>query len=731
MAGLAVRLLGTFQVMQGEQPITGFESDKVRALLAYLAVESGSPHRRESLAGLLWSESTDRAARTNLRHVLADLRQTINDHEASPPFLHITRQTIQFNTESDYELDVTRFGLLSQIHTTTAACVAQWQDAAILYQGPFLPDFSLPGSPAFEEWLLLHRERLAHEMLALLQRLIRHYEAGGDYAEALTYAWQLVELEPWLEEGHQHLMRLLALTGQRSLALAQYQTCRRLLAESVQAEPAPETVNLYRRILSGVLGQPTEHQRKRKTQPFSPQPYNLPVQLTPFIGREEEVAQIVARLLDPDCRLLTLVGAGGSGKTRIAVAATQQLFTDPPAASIFPEGIYFVPLVALNSRDSLISAIARGLDYTFYHGPDPKIQLLDLIREKRLLLLLDNFEHLLEGTSLITEILLAAPGVKVLVTSRLALDLYEEWLYPVAGMPIFAPAHSPEQTTGSLPEADVGKQAGSALQLFAHCARHVRPDYDLTLEREPAIRICRLVEGLPLGIELAAAWLNVLPAQKIAQEIERSFDFLTGRQHDMPERHQSMRAVFEQSWQLLSQVEQQVLRCLSVFRGDFLPEAVQAIIPDATLEILAGLIEKSLFTLTGEGRYHIHELLRQFATEKSRAEPAEQAETQDRHRRYFLAFLHQQENILRGQGQKEALTAISREIENIRVAWNRAVDQQVVAEVDEALGCLYNFYYTRSRYQEGEEVFKYAIDHLPHRRYWANFWLAMAHFAWL
>jgi DNA-binding SARP family transcriptional activator len=250
MARLSIRLFGSFEVTLEGEPVTGFASDKVRALLAYLVAESDCPHRREALAGLLWPEYPESSARASLRRALANLRMVIGDRQASPPFLSISRQTVQFNCVKDAWCDVTAF-----THSLEAAQSSQaidpLEEAAELYRGSFLEGFSLGDSVAFEEWLLLQRERLRREALAALRRLATHHEAQGEYGKALPYARQQVDLEPWQEEAQRQLMRLLTLNGQRGLAVAQYEACRRTLADQLSVEPADETTWLYEQIRDG------------------------------------------------------------------------------------------------------------------------------------------------------------------------------------------------------------------------------------------------------------------------------------------------------------------------------------------------------------------------------------------------------------------------------------------------------------------------------------------------
>lgn len=256
MARLTFSLLGTFQATRDGEPISGFESDKVRALLAYLVIESNQSHRREKLAGLFWPERPDREARANLRYALSNLRKVVGDRDAAVPVLCATRQTIQFIPGDEIWVDALVFqDLVSKYPAAQDENqLLELREAVELYRGEFLEGFSLADSPGFSEWLLIEREKLKRQVLAALRLLSSSYEQNGNYELALNFAWQQVELEPWQEEAHRQVMRLLAASGQRSAALAQYEACRQALAEELEVEPAPETTRLYEQIRDGTWG---------------------------------------------------------------------------------------------------------------------------------------------------------------------------------------------------------------------------------------------------------------------------------------------------------------------------------------------------------------------------------------------------------------------------------------------------------------------------------------------
>ena len=429
-------------------------------------------------------------------------------------------------------------------------------------------------------------------------------------------------------------------------------------------------------------------------------PHNLPTSTTPFVGREVELANLAQLLVDPQVRLVTITGPGGMGKTSLALAAAAKQRENTSGHTIFPHGLYFVPLAPLADSNTIVSAIAEAIGFTFYEGAPPQQQLLDTLREKQLLLILDNFEHLLEGATLVDALLQNAPGVKVLATSRERLNRQSEHLLRLAGMD-FPDWETPEDAA-----------AYSAVQLFLQSARRVQPDYTLSgLDLAPIARICRLVQGLPLGIVLAAAWLELLSAEEIAQEISHSLDFLETDMADVPERQRSIRAVFDYSWRLLNAEEQTIFPRLSVFRAGFSREAAQAI-TGASLRTLLALVNKSLLHRTPEGRFEIHELLRQYAAAHLAAQTADESTTRQQHSQFYLTFLQQRESILERAGQMKALQEIDLERENVRMGWEWAVAQLQLSWLIQALPALMTYMLRRGRYAEGATLTTHLNQHL-------------------
>jgi predicted ATPase/DNA-binding SARP family transcriptional activator len=684
MSRLSVFLLGPFRAAIDGQPVTGFRSDKVRALMAYLAVELDRPHRRESLAGLLWPDYPERSARAHLRVALTNLRQVIGDHQARPPFLLISRQTIQFHQGSDAWVDATAFRTLLQSSQPTTE---QMVEAVDLYRGEFLAGFSLADSPPFEEWALLTREQFHRLVIETLDHLANSLEQRGECERALVHAWRQVDLDPWREKAHRQVMRLLAQTGQRSAALAQYRHCRRVLREELGVDVSEETRQLYEKLKRG-KGLPGASARRPR--------HNLPAQTTSFEGREEELAEIDQLLSNPSCRLLTLVGPGGIGKTRLALEAAAQKIRN------YKDGVYFVPLARLSSAQFVVSGIASALSFTpdkDASNLDTKTQLLEYLGERTVLLLMDSFEHLIQGCHLLPDILEHAPNVRLLVTSREQLGLRGEWVKELQGMRY----------------PDIGDQvsieAYDALKLFATRARQSDSGFTLSADELPHVNhICRLVEGMPLGIELAAAWVSVLSCREIAREIEQSIDILAAPARELPDRHRSLRAAFDHSWKLLTEEARSGFRKLSVFRGGFSREAAMAV-AEVDLALLGELVHKSLLRRNAQGRYEIHELLRQYAAEKLDALPEERRNVRERHSRYYVEFLSAREPDLFGERLPEIRDEIRTEMENVRAGVHWAVAHWSEGEAREALA-RFDAVFLAQGWYEGKEAFAAIVQAL-------------------
>jgi predicted ATPase/DNA-binding SARP family transcriptional activator len=714
MAQLKLRVLGRFEAFEAGKPITKFETNKIRALLAYLAVEASQVHSRESLMGLLWPDSPQSAAMESLRHALATLRKTVGDQLALPPFLLITRETVQLNRQSNVRADVWDFQQALARKSSSnnlELSIAFLKSAIDLYRGPFL-DGLYCGSDVFENWAQTRREGLNRQVHDALSELAILYAETGEYEESIMWARRLLELEPWDETAYRLVMAGLARRGERNAALAQYETCREFLKKELNVEPEPATQRLYEAIRNGGWGIAASQEsagRSKTVSPFDPgsvaasmtqllpltgiekfvpqvhvsavsspptmvemSRHILPASWPQLIGREHDLEEIADRLNDPACRLLTLVGPGGIGKTHLALEAVAR------QADNFHQGVYFVSLAPLQSVDAVPPAIAQALGFTFYSGGEPIQELLDYLRKKELLLLLDNFEHLRQGAGLLTAILQAAPQVKIVVTSRARLNLLDEYLFTVEGLDYPGPSFQSHREY-------------SAVKLFFESARRVQPHFQVVESDWEAVgKICWKVQGIPLAILLAAGWMGTLSPAEILQEIEnRSLDFLEADWQDVSERQRSMRVVFDGSFKLLSPSEQDIFAELSVFRGGFTLSTAQAV-TGVSLHELRALVDKCLVQRGSAGRYYLHELLRQYGEEILNRSPNLDEIAHDRHCAYFVAALASWWKDHQGSRQFTAIKELAVELENALAAWDWMAERIQVERMRQAVFGLLN-----------------------------------------
>lgn len=670
-APLQINLLGGFRLLWQNAPFEGLRSHKAEALLAYLVCQP-RPHTRETLATMFWDESSQEQALANLRKLLAELPSVLAD------YLLITRQTVTFDQSRVYWLDVTAF----RHHLANAASNPQTLEKAVqLYSGPFLADFHLPDCPEFESWVTLERERLRHQYRTALLSLAETALHSRRYETGLVYARHLTAIEPLNEQSHRLLLLLLARQGYLTEALTQHEQFTALLLETLGIAPTPETIALVERLQSA-----------------SRHPNQLPPLPPQFVGREQEVTLIHQRLDDPACRLLTITGPGGVGKTTLALFAAANRQVD------YLHGVYFVSLVGVSDLDEFVAAIAAALGFSFSGTQPPRQQLLNYLRQKELLLVLDNSETLsnpaLTGSlTLILEMLQQAPQVKILATSRERFNITAEQACPILGLSL----PSPQSTFAEW-------RTNEAVQLFLWRAQKTQPDFSLTEENSAdVVTICRQVQGVPLGIELAAAAVAFYPVQRIAAEIGRNLDFLVHHTPEQADRHRSLRAVFTYSWQLLNERERELFRQLSVFRGLFSLEAAQAVTGATRYDILT-LIDKTMVRPEPGERYGVHELLRQYGAEKLTDVTGEAEATYQRHAHYYTTLMQQQEPALYGPEIATAAQFLDGQMDNVRAAWRWAVARKDVTALNAAAVALSRYCLIRGLFQEGERLFSAAAE---------------------
>lgn len=697
MAKLRFQWFGSPQITLDGQPVRT-DRRKAVALLAYLTLEPGA-HRREQLAALFWPDFDASSAHAYLRRTLWEIHQMIGRE-----WITSDRADVALNLSTDLWVDVNEYeqliekGLAARVSGQDGGDQALEQ-AASIYRGDFMAGFSLRDSLEFDAWQQQRSESLRLQLYDVLERLARAAIVAGDAQKAITYASHWVELDPLNEPARRALIESYARAGQRSAALRQYDTCVEMLHNELGVEPELETRQLASMVRTGGLPALARVVKAGVEEPFLVHPVPLPVYPSAFVGRESELLEIADLLSKPECRLVTLLGTGGSGKTRLAVEVGRRY------ADRYEHGVGFVSLAAIREVESILPAIGRALNLTYrlpggeeVPSTDSQAQLFNYLREKSILLITDNWEHLLEGCPVLSELLEVAPGLKILTTSREKLNLPEEWIFDVRGLSY--PAEVSED----------GLERYSAYQLFVQSAHRslssFSPDGN---QRRCIAALCRLLDGLPLGIELAASWVRKMDCTEILTEIQHNIAFLESSLRGIPERHRSLRAVFDHSWELLSEPEREIMERLSVFRGGFSRQAAEWV-AKASLDQLGALMDKSLLTRDPGGRYGMHEVLKQLSAQRLEENPELQRETRAAHSVFFLDWLVAAWEFSAGSRQRESLQQFDLEIENIGVACQWAVEQNWWPRLIQALPVLFLFHDTSSSYRYSEEILRSALE---------------------
>jgi molecular chaperone HtpG len=671
--------------LRGDNDISAMlRTEKERALLAYLVVESGHTHTRENLAELLWPERVESVARTSLRQALLGVRRAIGDRDNTEPFLYTDDEKIQFTCNQPYRLDTEAFNTYFQrvyTHThknieTCLTCAQHLQEAVGLYRGDFMSDLLLSDSPGFQEWVIIYREQYFRYLLSALQILSDYFQNVGDFDLAQQYARRLVNLDPLDEATHQRLMYILAVSGKRAAALEQFQICRRTLKDELGAEPSGETLAIYDKI------------RKGEELPFKPSTGGLrrvsvPAQFTMFIGRESELSWLTESLNNPTQRLISLVGMGGIGKTRLALQVAES------QVDLFPDGIRFISLENITSSDLLVPSIAQAVGLSFRGDSEPARQLVRFLRPLYALLIIDSVEHMLDQMPLFMTIMQQAPGIKLLLTSRWRLNYQAAAILELKGLPYPTDLHDPH--TLEYP----------AVKLFINRAVHSQADFSFTEKDLPHIvQICRLVDGSPLALELAASRVRELSCEQIDIELQRNLGVLKTNMLDIPERHRSIHTTFDPYWESFSGMERLIYQRMSVFQDGFNLAAAEAI-TDATLPMLSKLLDRALLQGSASRGFFLPPLLKRYAAEKLAENPEERERILDLHSKYYVNYLDRgNASLHQGAGSRELVHEIDLQIDNIRAALTRASFRRQTASFTKGMDALQRFYELRNEHRQ-------------------------------
>ena len=686
MSELAIYLLGTFEVWLNNEPIDSFRTKSVQALLAYLVCAAERPSSREQLMDLLWPGMPLKSAQANLRQTIYRLRQLIPEVQGPNgepvPLLITNRQTIQINPDASSCVDV---------HEFVSLIDSDPEKAIELYRGDFLTDFYLADSETFEEWANNQREVYRRQVLEAMEAVTAVSIQNSNYEKAIQLAQRQLEIDNLRESSHRQLMEGLARNGRRQEALSHYDKLRQLLQDELAIKPEPDTISLIEAIRAGELSKTatTPNVQSAIADDLLDMPiHNLPQRITSFVGREKELEEITNLVMQN--RLVMLTGVGGIGKTNLCLQVGQGLL------ETFPDGVWLIELAPIADPALVTKTTANtlGLRESSEQAISPVIRerqessnrsilqiLLDFLRDKNCLLILDNCEHVIDSAAqLVKDLLQACADVKVLASSREALGVSGELPYRVPSLSL---------PKVNQPPAFNEWEQYDALHLFVERATAVSPEFQLTEDNFAApVQICQRLDGIPLALELAAARVRVLNIAQIATRLDDRFRLLTGGSRTALPRQQTLRALIDWSWELLTESEQLLLQRLSVFAGGMTLAAVEAVCAGndldsyALLDLLSELVNKSLVLARREKgeemRYRLLETIRQYAQERLLI-TGQGTLFRQYHLTYFRQWAETVGPELIGPKQAVSMKRIEKELDNIRVAINWARETDVEA----------------------------------------------------
>jgi predicted ATPase len=686
---LRIQLLGRFLISLDDRTVdpSAWRLKKAAGIVKLLALAPEFRLHREQLMESLWPEAAPKSAANNLRYSLFAARRILKLPADDTPYLQRDGDALVLGPADMVWTDVVAFERTVAVAWADSAA-DHYEEAVGLYGGDLLPE------DLYADWATDRRGALRISYLTLLARLAELYEERGDRARAIATLQRLLMAEPAQEPAHVQLMRLHALSGERKQALAQFEQLRTVLEKELAIQPDPLASALATAIRDGRFPAPTASAGETRPQAHGGRSSRLPAQARLLVGREREIAE-VRQLLDTT-RLLTLTGTGGIGKTRLAIAVAHEV------AAAFPDGVAYVSLASLRSPTLVASALAQALELQEQGGTSPREMVRMHLCDRRLLLVIDNFEHLVEAAPELADLIESCSRIRMIVTSRTRLRLFGEQEYPVP--PLLYPGAATEASPAVLPDFP-------ATALFLRRAREVEPSFEATAGSAPVIaEICRRLHGLPLAIELAAARIKVLPPDALLARLDQPLAILTGGPRNAPERQQTMRDTVRWSYELLDAAERRLFQRLSVFAGGWTLEAAQAVVrePDdapeyAVLDGLTSLVDKSLVfqsgQVSGDARFDMLEPVREFGLEQLNAS-RDASDTHASHARYFASLAEPTADLLEGDQPGAWLDRLELEHDNFRAAllWSAATELGICLA-----GSLWEFWGARGHLTEGRQ----------------------------
>ena len=685
-------VLGGLTIKNDRDEIINLSSRKAEALLIYLIYSEKASCEREELATLFWEDMPERQALTNLRVTLSNIKKEWGD------ILEVSRRKVSLNPENQISVDglelVKTLGMGSGLEPTreilSLAKAQEITKSLSLYRGDFLKGFYIRDALAFEDWVAYNRESIKTAVIAAFQILILTYFQNGRNSEGIEAANQLLHIDPFNDAAYQSLIKLYAADGQRDASISTFAKYKGLMESELGIEPDKDIVQIIDLIKKADY-LPEQIKSAGKRHANLPIPNNIPVQVTSFVGRAKELEQLRGHLSNPQLRLITMIGQGGTGKTRLAIEAARQNIQR------FPEGVWFVPLEGVATPNLVLPEIFKILKISFPEKTQATTKLAEYLNGHRMLLVLDNFEQVLEASPLISEVINRTENSKFIVTSREITGLPEEISMTIEGLPL-TPQNDLQKSKDDSARVET---ISPAAMLFIDRVKRIDPNYVVDQKDMKVISgIIELVSGLPLGIELAAAGIKRYSLKKLRELISADTSFLKSDQPEMPERQRSLTAVFNAFWKQLSKDERIIMSRLAVFQGVVTQTSAQKV-ASASPFFLGNLVSRGLLQRRIPQGYIVHSMHRRFAYEKLKENAKEFETVHGKYRYYFFSYAKNLERDIRDNPQKELLDEIEFENENIRAAISFTIQLKDEQKAMEFCELMMPFWKIRGYYEEG------------------------------
>lgn len=693
MVDFSINVMGGLAIQSRDGSKISVRSRKAEALLIYTLYSEKASCEREELATMFWEDMPEKDAFTNLRVTLASIKKVLQD------VLIITRRQVSINPHESFESDGLQILAvindylghdLSKTGLSLENCKKVTQKL-MLYKGDFLQGFFIRNSIAFDDWCSYKREILRNQFINAVQIVIGNFYQYRQYREGIALASQLQFIDRFNDASYHWLIKLYAANGQRKAAQSAFENYRDFLRKELEIDPDPQIVKLVDQVVKGEFSvdatQPDQLEKLNL-----PVRNNIPLHISSFVGRTHELDQLQSHLRNPQVRLVTLIGHGGAGKTRLAVQAARQNL------SFFPDGVWFVPLEGVVSADLVLPEIYKQLKISYPKSSHAVSHLVDFLNGHRVLVVLDNFEHVLEASGIISEVIHETLNSKFIVTSREMTGLPEETSIMIEGLHTHTKINEAAQARQLSPvKADIS----TAAELFIERASRVTPDFKPNAAEKDVIEeICELVGGLPLGIELAAIGIKNFSLQDLRDNIAADISFLKSDQPNLPKRQRSLESVFNAFWDQLSEEEHVQMARLSVFHGVVTQTAARKV-ADVSAFFLGSLVSRGFLQRAMPRGYHSHSMHRRYVSQKLKENPQEYQATRQKHRDYYLSFVRTIEQQIRDNPQVSLLDEIEFEMDNIRAALAFNIEQQDEKCALEFCELLMPFWKIRAYYQEG------------------------------